>query len=112
MNQGLSPAAGEKTRTLRICIDASHPALAGHFPGNPIVPAALLLAEIDEWLANAGVRVIGVRRVRFAAPVRPGDVVEIECRAGADGEQRFDARVGDAVVARGSLAVREDAHER
>ena len=41
----------------------------GHFPGNPILPAAML---IDLALRIAG-SAPGIRKARFPAPVRPGD---------------------------------------
>ena len=112
MSQGLPKAGSAQARTFRICIDASHPSLPGHFPGEPIVPGALLLAEIEERLGETGVRVAGMRRVRFSEPVRPGDAVEVTCRAGAAGEQRFDCRIGGELVVRGSLEIAERADER
>lgn len=97
---------------MRICIATAHPSLPGHFPGNPLVAGALLLAEIEERLASAGQRIVAIRRARFMRPVHPGDVVEVECRAGSNGEQRFECRVGDEIVVRGSFNVGEGANER
>jgi 3-hydroxymyristoyl/3-hydroxydecanoyl-(acyl carrier protein) dehydratase len=37
-------------------VDPAHPALQGHFPGNPIVPAVLLVGFVAETLARAGKR--------------------------------------------------------
>jgi len=79
--------------------------LGGHFPGNPIVPGALLLAELAASLAHAGVAIKGVRKVRFTQPIRPADHVVVEYRPGADEHLRFECRVGDTVVARGSFVV-------
>ncbi|HEX4050347.1 MAG TPA: hypothetical protein VHY19_05675 [Steroidobacteraceae bacterium] len=41
----------ELQRTL--LIDADHPALAGHFPGNPLIPGALLLDEVLHAIEQA-----------------------------------------------------------
>jgi 3-hydroxymyristoyl/3-hydroxydecanoyl-(acyl carrier protein) dehydratase len=60
-------------------ISADHPALPGHFPGAPIVPGvvlldhalALLAGHVDELQLGA------VRRVKFLAPVLPGEDVSV-----------------------------------
>jgi len=36
--------SGLKSETL--CVSASHPALSGHFPGNPLVPGVVFLAGV------------------------------------------------------------------
>ena len=96
---------------MRIRIDATHPSFAGHFPGNPVVAGALLLAEIDDRLVAAGLRIVAIRRARFMGIVRPDDVVEVGCRTGAAGELRFECRVGDEIVVRGSFNVAGETHE-
>jgi len=56
----------------RIRVDAAHPSLPGHFPGQPVVPGVVLLDRIASAFEHAGggcfVR-IGV--VKFSAPLLP-----------------------------------------
>jgi 3-hydroxymyristoyl/3-hydroxydecanoyl-(acyl carrier protein) dehydratase len=90
-----------------IGIAADHPAYAGHFPGMPILPGALLLDEalriiemdlgidITEWQLTAA---------KFLMVVRPGDALTIEHSAVADGSLRFAVRVADRAALSGSLA--------
>jgi 3-hydroxyacyl-[acyl-carrier-protein] dehydratase len=62
-------------------ISADHPAFAGHFPSQPILPGVVLLqrvldlaqAELGQSLANCT-----LRSVKFSAPVVPGDRLQIE----------------------------------
>jgi len=56
-----------------------HPTGAGHFPGNPIIPGALLLDRMLQAIGlQAGRR--DVRVAKFLRPVRPGDVVTFRWR--------------------------------
>jgi 3-hydroxymyristoyl/3-hydroxydecanoyl-(acyl carrier protein) dehydratase len=57
----------------------NHPTSAGHFPGNPILPGALLLDAVLLAVAGeAGAPSCTVRSVKFLRPVRPGDRLRIE----------------------------------
>jgi 3-hydroxyacyl-[acyl-carrier-protein] dehydratase len=62
------------TMTARFTLPPDHPALPGHFPGQPIVPGVLLL---DAAFNAMGMPVIKVIRAKFLAPVGPGEEVEI-----------------------------------
>lgn len=60
-----------------LCIDAAHPALAGHFPGNPIVPGVVVLERVAAALrAWGGVRVEKLD-AKFVQPLQPGEVATI-----------------------------------
>jgi len=72
------------------CVTANEPFFQGHFPENPVMPGVLLFEALAQTGAiallsepgNEG-RVVffgGVKNARFRAVVRPGDVLELECR--------------------------------
>ena len=69
----------------------------GHFPGDPLVPGAALLDAIADALPRP---LVGLERVRFLAPVRPGDEAALEHRIDGD-RVSFTLRVGDVTVLRG-----------
>lgn len=90
--------------TLHIAPD--HPVGAGHFPGNPIVPGALLLAEVLRVIAadsGAQLDAATVRSAKFFHPARPGDSVEIEYSISAQHEIRFQCAVGGVRVLAGVI---------
>ena len=61
-------------------VHADHPCLAGHFPGQPIVPGVLLLDHVMQGLsAGAGREVIRVLRVKFTSVLSPGESARADC---------------------------------
>lgn len=55
-----------------ISFAADHPALPGHFPGNPMVPGALLLAAATALVEKtAGKPVTGLRNAKFLSALKP-----------------------------------------
>ena len=85
---------------------ANHPTAAGHFPGNPIIPGALLLAEVLRRIEQAeGTRFAScnIRAAKFLHPVRPGDTVEIEYAVSACGTIEFRCAVAGINVLTGGI---------
>ena len=94
--------------TVPLSIAADHPAFAGHFPGQPLLPGAALLAEVLEALLDEpllAARVGTAPRLgaaKFLAPVRPGARLTIQLDDGPRGV-RFEVREGARVVASGQF---------
>lgn len=91
---------------LTLQIPADHPTGAGHFPGNPIVPGALLLAEVLRCIERAeGAHYVScnVKNAKFLAPARPGDRVEIDHARTAAGSIEFTCTVAGNKVLTGAV---------
>ena len=87
-------------------IPAGHPAFAGHFPGYPVVPGAMLLDEMLNVIARAhgiDLRNWRIASAKFSSAVRPHEAVVIEHEATAAGSIHFTMRVDDRKVASGTL---------
>jgi 3-hydroxyacyl-[acyl-carrier-protein] dehydratase len=85
---------------LRIASD--HPALAGHFPGQPIVPGALLLDEALHAI-DAAAASWHIANLKFHRIVRPEEPLRLECSAQPCGALRIELRVEEALVMSGLL---------
>jgi 3-hydroxymyristoyl/3-hydroxydecanoyl-(acyl carrier protein) dehydratase len=87
-------------------ISADHPALAGHFPGNPIVPGVVILDEVLQTMTvwrPAG-RLFSMPNVKFLAPLRPEQAFTIRLVDAGAGRVRFEClREDGSLVAQGLL---------
>ena len=82
-------------------IDAAHPALPGHFPGQPLVPGVVLLEQVALALrAWRGQRLARVVEAKFLAPLLPDETAVVRLTS-ADARVRFEIRRDDALLARG-----------
>jgi 3-hydroxyacyl-[acyl-carrier-protein] dehydratase len=85
-------------------LSADHASAVGHFPGDPIVPGAVLLDEILAAIERAGgERAAGwvVKSVKFLQPIRPGAELEMEFAPVPGGDIRFRCRIGASEVVTG-----------
>lgn len=76
-------------------ISPSHPSLAGHFPGNPVVPGVVILSELlgatESWLHWEG-DPLAVASVKFLRLLRPNEPFTLLL------EQRSETTVSFAVL--------------
>ena len=88
-----------------LALPADHPAYEGHFPGAPVLPGAVLLdAVIGALEMRLGpARPWRVTVVKFLGAVRPGEPLELEHEALANGAIRFRVISGARTVATGML---------
>lgn len=86
-------------------IAAEHPCLAGHFPGDPVVPGVIVLERVMEAVAaDCECSVSAIKRCKFVSPLRPEQPCTIEWEAQGD-SVRFICSHMDGVLAKGLLQV-------
>ena len=57
-------------------VSNDHPALEDHFPGNPLVPGALILDQVllgCEIFAMKSINDLALREIKFKSPLRGGE---------------------------------------
>ncbi len=93
---------------MEFTISPEHPALAGHFPDRPIVPAVLIL---DEVLARVDPerRVSGIVSAKFTAVLLPGQPCRVVFDSRDDASLRFACESAGRRIASGILALAPNA---
>ena len=87
-------------------VPVDHPALAGHFPGTPVLPGVILLDTALHAIAAATGTVLDIceiTSVKFLSPAGPGDELVIQHSLLASGTIRFDIVAGTRKIASGSI---------
>lgn len=88
-------------------VPADHPAFPGHFPGNPMVPAVVLLEFVERALAQAlgrTVRIGAIPTMKFQRPLPPATPFEVELAFAPESRAvRFVCRAAHGELAQGRL---------
>ncbi|MDY6909433.1 MAG: 3-hydroxyacyl-ACP dehydratase FabZ [Thermodesulfobacteriota bacterium] len=99
-------------------VTINEPFFQGHFPGRPLMPGVLIMEalaqtggilafQVMEKPKNAPVYFLGMDKVRFRRPVRPGDQLilklKIMKRKGPIFKMKGEAYVNEQLVAEGEL---------
>jgi len=86
----------------------SHPALAGHFPGDPVVPGAWLLALVERAARQRfgdDIRVLEIPAASFRTPLRPQETFRIVLEQSAPDRIAFRIEGRSDLFAHGTLVV-------
>lgn len=88
-------------------IAADHPALSGHFPGDPILPGVAILAAVLDAIEATGCRIgrSHWRVAKFHSPARPGDALVIDLDPRDERQFAFSVRTRERLVADGTVAI-------
>ncbi len=92
--------------TQEFCIDHAHPVFVGHFPGQPLVPAVMLLEQVAHALhAWQRQRLARVLQAKFMAPLLPDETAEVSlARVEAQPSRlRFEIQRAGMVLAAGVI---------
>lgn len=92
-----------------VSISPDHPALPGHFPGRPVVPAVLVLDEVIETLREQygqALVITGLPSVKLSSPLLPGERLTIVVEQEDSETASFTGRVDNRLVAAGSIGFR------
>ncbi len=87
-------------------VPMDHPALAGHFPGRPIVPGVVLLDQallFAQAFIGASAGTLQLSQAKFLKPCGPGDELVFTYATSPRGGASFVVRCAGCDVASGSF---------
>ncbi|MDE2289741.1 MAG: hypothetical protein KGK15_15885 [Burkholderiales bacterium] len=100
-------AAGARY-AVRDSVRGDHGAIAGHFPGQPVVPAVVILERVQLALAawDAEARIVHLDHAKFTRVLRPDQPFTITLACEDDAHVRFECTDDDGTrIASGKCIV-------
>ena len=106
MIEARAPSA-ESCAVAWFTVSIDHPALAGHFPGRPVVPGVLLLDHVLQVLQRYAVHrhVAGLPVVKFLRPVLPQEEFMVGLELIDATRLRFVCRCAGQLAAHGTATL-------
>ncbi len=92
------------------CIRANHPALSGHFPGNPVVPGVVILDCILQALDEipGKLSLVQIRDTKFISPLLPEQTMSILIGIRDEKSATFECRTTDRLIAQGNVSLQRN----
>ena len=92
------------SETRLVTIKKNHPSLAGHFPGNPVIPGVVILEEVLETIRQSEpvmISLSGAPILKFHAPLHPEEELTIRLEPYHSQGRRFTCTTGTRLIASG-----------
>jgi 3-hydroxymyristoyl/3-hydroxydecanoyl-(acyl carrier protein) dehydratase len=99
------PALRPRPGGFALVVEPGHPAFRGHFPGDPVLPGVVQVdwaIRLGETLFGPQGTFLGLERVKFLEPVRPGEALELALVAPRPGRLDFRYSAGGVLKSSGS----------
>jgi 3-hydroxyacyl-[acyl-carrier-protein] dehydratase len=96
-----------KTISQQFHIPADHPCFAGHFPGDPIVPAVVLLDYVRKLLQQwqPGSQIITISMAKFHHPLKPNQEFTIKLIENKPLSIKFECFLKNEKIATGHFEI-------
>lgn len=92
---------------IALAISPNHPAFAGHFPGQPIVPGVVLLDTAQRVIeSHYAVLLSGIAVAKFHSPALPGESLSLDYEINGSAV-RFEIRCDARKIADGKFSVQQ-----
>ena len=108
LSASTSPASASPLVLAHWSLDAAWPVFAGHFPGAPVLPGAVLIDWAVQQLSSVTGQSFDCAQAKFPRAAQPGDVLQLRVTPAAKGHAFIvtSDTAGDVVVASGVLEAR------
>lgn len=104
MNSINAPSSTELSILFQV--PEEHACYSDHFPGNPLVPGALLLKWFIERIETHNLSVRGIKHCKFLQIVKPGDHLQLNLSKNLDSPYvSFTCNCETVIVAKGQFEI-------